>query len=103
MSRLDKQTVFKIIKENSSSIEALGVITLGLFGSTLTNTNQENSDVDLLVDFSPHYYNFNNFIQLAELLESILGKKIDLLTKNSLSKHIGPYILKQVEYVDFRN
>lgn len=103
MSKFDKNSIIKILKDNQSNIKALGVVSLGLFGSSLTNSNREDSDIDLLVDFIPESYKFSNFIELGDLLENLLNKKIDLLTKNSLSKHIGPYILESVEYVDFGN
>jgi predicted nucleotidyltransferase len=103
MSTLDKNSILKILKDNQSSIRALGVVSLGLFGSSLTNSNRDDSDIDLLVDFMPDSYKFSNFIQLGDLLENLLNKKIDLLTRNSLSKYIGPYILESIEYVDFGN
>lgn len=37
-------------------------------------------------------------MELAFLLEDILGRKVDLLTPESLSPHIGPKILAEVEY-----
>jgi predicted nucleotidyltransferase len=35
---------------------------------------------------------------LAFLLEDLLGRKVDLLTPESLSPYIGPHILREVEY-----
>jgi len=38
---------------------------------------------------------------LGMLLEDILGREVDLLTPESLSPHIGPHILREVEYFSF--
>jgi uncharacterized protein len=37
-------------------------------------------------------------MELSFFLEEALGHSIDLVTTESLSPHIGPYILKEVEY-----
>jgi uncharacterized protein len=46
---------------------------------------------------------FDNFINLAFFLEDILGRKVDLITKESLSPYIGPRILQEVEYVSLNS
>ena len=41
-----------------------------------------------------------NLLSVSEILEKIFeGYKIAIVTKNGLSKYIGPYILKEIEYV----
>jgi predicted nucleotidyltransferase len=37
-------------------------------------------------------------MNLAFFLEDLLGRKVDLVTPESLSPHIGPKILAEVEY-----
>lgn len=37
---------------------------------------------------------------VSDLLEKIFkGYNVEIVTKNGLSKYIGPYILKEIEYV----
>lgn len=38
-------------------------------------------------------------MELAFYLQNLLGRKVEIVTPQSLSKYIGPYILKEVEYV----
>jgi predicted nucleotidyltransferase len=57
--------------------------------------------VDLLVEFAPGEKTYDNFMELSFYLEDLLGRKVELVTPQSLSKHIGPHILKQVEHVRF--
>ena len=82
---------------------AFGVKEIGIFGSFLTNIANLNSDIDLLVDLKKENKTFKNFMSLNYFLEKLLNRKVDLVTKQSLSPYIGPHILKSVEYVSFSN
>ncbi len=79
-------------------IDRLGVERFGLFGSFVRGEQDDDSDVDLLVEFRPGRKSFDTFMELSFLLEDILGRKVDLVTRESLSPHIGPKILAEVEY-----
>ena len=95
---LSKKDVLDQIEGNRSRLRALGVRRLGLFGSFVRGNQNAGSDVDILVEFEPAKKTFDNFIDLAELLETLLGRPVDLLTPESLSPHIGPRILDEAEY-----
>lgn len=70
---------------------------IGLFGSFSDESFSENSDIDLLVEFEkPIGW---KYFSLEIYLESIFGRKIDLVTKNALKKQLKDRILKQVNYV----
>ncbi|MBM3130680.1 MAG: nucleotidyltransferase family protein [Chloroflexi bacterium] len=94
----NKDRVLKLIGENRSAIKSLGVRKLGLFGSFARDEQNDQSDVDLIVEFEPDKKSFDNFVQLAYLLEDLLGRRVELVTPESLSPYIGPRILKEVEY-----
>jgi predicted nucleotidyltransferase len=96
---LNKEKIFQTIIENQSSIKLLGVKNLALFGSFVRNEQKENSDIDFLVEFNDGQSSYDNYIELSFLLEDIFKRKIDLLTPKSMSPYIGPYILKELEYV----
>lgn len=96
-----KADVWSTIKKNESKIKAFGVKKLGLFGSFVREEQSEESDVDFLVEFEQGKKNFKNFMQLAFLPEDILNRQIELVTPESLSPYIRPYIVKEVEYVTF--
>jgi predicted nucleotidyltransferase len=70
---------------------------VGLFGSLVTQKPE--NDLDLLVDFDPRKTTFANFFELSVLLEQILGRRIELVTRQSLSQILGPYNLNEVEDV----
>ena len=70
---------------------------IGIFGSFADNSNSEDSDIDILVELErPIGW---KFFTLEIYLEKVLGRKIDLVTKNALKEQIKDNILKQVNYV----
>jgi len=85
--------------ESQDIISAFGVKSIGLFGSFVKDSASGTSDVDLLIDFNPDKKSFDNFMDLAFYLEDLFGRKVEIITPQSLSKHIGPHILKEVEIV----
>ena len=94
-----KKDILDAILDSSDVLNRLGVKSIGLFGSFVKNSSNENSDVDLLVDFLPDKKSFDNFMDLAFFLEDLFGRKVEIVTPQSLSKHIGPHILKELENV----
>lgn len=58
--------------------------TLAIFGSFARNEQDENSDLDLMVEF--HDKVGSEFIQLADDLEDFLGFKVDLVSKNGIKE-----------------
>ena len=75
----------------------LNVRRLEVFGSAATGTfDPEKSDIDFLVEFG----NFNSpgilgrYLDLAESLEALFGKKVDLVTTDSVK---NPFFRANVE------
>ena len=97
----NKTQLIELIKEYSRDIQSLGVYRIGFFGSFAKNEMSEKSDVDFFVEFYPQQKSFDNFMNLAFLLEEITSRKIELVTPQSLSPYIGKFILNQIEYVSF--
>ena len=104
MENLNRNIIISRLIRNEKNIKQFGVVKVGLFGSYLTGQHNEQSDIDILVEFQKDKSSYDNFIQLCFLLDSLFqGSKVELVTKNSLSPYIGPKILEQVEYVTFSN
>ena len=95
----NRQEVIDRISQLQTQLRAHGVKRLALFGSFARNTQHADSDVDLLVEFSPGQKTFDNFFAVGEMLEESLGRRVELLTRESLSPHIGPHILQEAEDV----
>ena len=92
------EIVYRILGKQQQ-FALLGVRSIGLFGSFVRSEQTDSSDIDLLVEFLPEKHSFDNFMDAAFLLEDLLGRKVEIVTPEALSPHIGPHILKEVERV----
>ena len=96
--KLTKENIFDLIEKSGEQLNSLGVVSIGLFGSFSKGQYDENSDVDILVDFDPAQKTYDNFYDTCSLLEKLFKRRVDVVTRQSLSPYIGPHILKEVEY-----
>jgi uncharacterized protein len=90
-----RQSLVDRIGQLAPELRALGVARLSVFGSFARNAARDDSDIDLLVEFLPGRKTFDNFSSVYDLLEDALQRRIELLTRESLSPYIGPRILKE--------
>lgn len=94
-----KESIIATLKFHKPGLSKFGVQNIGLFGSYLRNEQSDKSDIDLLIDFEPEKENFDNYMAVYDMVENIFkDQKIGIVTKNGLSKYIGPKILKEVMY-----
>ena len=98
MKGLNKDEIFKLLKENKVQLIKYNIKRIGLFGSFIRGDNDDNSDVDFMVVFEEGKKNFDNFIGLVFFLEKILDRKVDLLTIESLSPYMKTKILKETHF-----
>lgn len=92
---MKRDDVLRILKEHRSEfIDQYQVKSLSLFGSMARDDARDDSDVDLLVEFSIPVGLFQ-FIGLQQRLESLLGGKVDLGTPRSLKPRIRDEVLQE--------
>ncbi len=77
----------------------LGVERLALFGSVVRGEPRSESDADVLVRFAEGRKTYDRFLDLAEMLEDVLGRPVELVTVESLSPILGPKILAEARDV----
>ena len=92
---LTREQVRQRLREVEAEIFGLGVRRLALFGSVLRNEARPDSDVDFLVEFAPGQKSFDRFLALSDLLETLLGHPVELVTTEALSPFLGPHILAE--------
>ncbi len=80
----DSNALVEIFREND-------VAKLEVFGSTARGEATEDSDVDLLVEFSKRK-SLLALVSLERKISAALGRKVDLLTEAAIS----PYIREQI-------
>ena len=94
-----KNNILAALRENSVQLRALGVTRIGLFGSFIRGQQNDTSDIDLLIEFEAPKKTFDNFMAVSFFLEDLFGRKVEIVTKESLSPYIGPHVLNEIEYV----
>ena len=67
-----------------------------LFGASLTNRFNSDSDIDLLVDFKKEEISdyFDNFFEHKYALESLFGRSVDLVEEKNVR---NPYFKKSID------
>ena len=89
----------KIIEENRDRISTLcrmyNVKSLFAFGSVCTDKFNDHSDIDLLIAFNAMDFGdyADAYFNIAEELESIFKRPVDLITDKSLS---NPYFINSL-------
>lgn len=71
--------------------------TLAIFGSYSRREQNENSDLDILVEFKGKIG--IRFIDLAEEIEDLVGFKVDLVSKNGMKEKYLKAIDSELIYV----
>ena len=71
-----------------------GARNVRVFGSVARGTATERSDLDLLVDMEPGRDLFD-LVALKHEIEEVLGRRVDVLTENSLSPYLREKVLRE--------
>ena len=83
----------------NSFCESRGIVKLSLFGSVLNEKFNNNSDIDILVDFT--YESTPDLIQYAKIIDELSeifdGRSINLVTAYSLKGPLGEEIRQSAE------
>ena len=90
------QEIIEILREHERELKKKYKIKrIKIFGSYVEGNQSKTSDIDLIVDFE-ETPTFIELLRAEEEITRILGIKVDLLTEESISPFIKPYI-KEVE------
>ncbi len=73
-----------------------GVHELTLFGSVLRDDFTDSSDVDVLIEPGPdHRHKLAEILAMQEELETMFGRKVDLVYKHLLKQYIREDVLRR--------
>ncbi|GIW29212.1 MAG: nucleotidyltransferase [Meiothermus sp.] len=99
---LSKEQTLALLKQNRAHLsDVYGVQRIGVFGSFAKGQPTDESDVDLVVEFEqPIGF---RFVELAEYLEGLIGRQVDILTPAGIQgirvAPIAKDIAESIEYV----
>lgn len=93
---MKREEIIALLRQQYSFLSAeFGIRRIGLFGSYAQGEPGEASDVDLIVEFErPIGF---RFVELAEYLENLLGREVDLLTPASIRGIRLPWVAAEIE------
>jgi predicted nucleotidyltransferase len=92
------EEVKEVIEQHRQELEErFKVKNIAIFGSFARGEQNEESDVDILVEFKEPVGLL--FIHLADFLEEILQSKVDLVTKDGIKQNRRKYIMEDLIYV----
>ncbi len=95
-NRIKKQILEAIQKEPLKS----AIKKVALFGSYSKGEQKADSDIYILVELEPKVrVGLFRFAEMQEILSQCLGKKVDLLTPQGLSKYIRDQVLQEAETI----
>jgi uncharacterized protein len=94
---MKRKNVEEILKaQKDLLLRKYHVSKIGLFGSFVREEHTENSDIDILVEFTrPVGF---EFIELKDYLESLFNRSVDLVTINALKPYMKQEILSEVQF-----
>jgi len=96
---LTKEDIISLLRQSKAKLGSLGVKSIGLFGSFVRGDSSSQSDVDILIEFNSDKMTYDNFIDTCFFLEELFNHEVEVVTADSISPYIKPYIMKEVEYV----
>lgn len=87
----DTDKLIEICRQND-------VAMIGVFGSTARGEAMDESDIDLLVEFSKRK-SLLKLVALERQLSAALGKKVDLLTEAAISPYLRDRIKRDLRVI----
>ena len=98
---LARREILSLLRSQAESLRRYGVKRVGLFGSYASGKQTKASDIDLLLEFEQP--SFDNFMNVSNYLERLLGRKVDVLTPQGVEgirvKEVAESIKRSIVYV----
>ena len=98
---MDKELLkIKLLQAVKNNPHYADIRCVSLFGSYIHGEDEEDSDVDVLIEFIPEAtVGFFKLAQIQRSISDFIGLKVDLLTPEALSKYFRDEVLAQAEHV----
>jgi predicted nucleotidyltransferase len=99
-SKKKSPVIRKLVAAAPALRTQFGLSRIGIFGSFARGEETRTSDVDVVVDFAQGHATLKNFVGLAEQLEALFQRKVDLITSEGIDKYIRPRVEAEVIWVE---
>ena len=83
---MKRDEAISLLQQHEAELKRLGVEHLYMFGSTARGEAKDDSDVDLFFDYEKGKLGLFELMDVKEYAAGILGRKADIMTRDSLHK-----------------
>lgn len=91
----ERERIVETLREHAQDLRKVGVQALFLYGSISRDDASPDSDVDLFLDYNDPGFSLVELIGLQQRLASLLGRAVDLTTRDSLHPRLRSRIERQ--------
>ena len=100
MAKLSKNSIISYLQQHKDEFATkYAISSIGLFGSFATQTQSEESDIDLVYNTHSKGLTFKELITLEEQLTTAFHKKIDLVNIDFMNPLIKRKAMQDIIYV----
>ncbi len=92
------QAILDFLSAHAIELKAMGVTSIGLFGSYVRGEQKPESDIDFL--FTMDDLTWRRWMNVWNYLEDELGMKIDLVPRDQLRPELHKYVFPEVQYAE---
>ena len=85
---MERDEAMRRLQQHEADLKRLGVEHLYMFGSTARGEANRDSDVDLFFDYQKGKLGVYELMDVKEYATSILGRKTDIMTRDSLHRSL---------------
>jgi uncharacterized protein len=90
----NRDEIIRLLATQRAELDRLHVISLRLFGSFARDAANDDSDVDMIVEFDGKA-TFDRYMSTLVLLEDLFGRRVDLATEKALRIELKDRILRE--------
>lgn len=90
--------VLEIQNKITPVLKEYGVKRAAVFGSVSRGEDKPKSDIDIMISLGKPMGMFA-YMRLLREMENRLGRKVDLVTENSINKFVRPYIQSELKII----
>jgi uncharacterized protein len=86
---MNSQTAIATLRRHESVLRAFGVIHAAVFGSVARAENRPDSDLDILVEFSPgNEGTIHQYMRLKEYVANLFDGPVDVIDRAALKPYL---------------
>lgn len=89
---------FSEIRKHKTDLQRIGISRIGIFGSCARGDCTDNSDLDVIVEFRSGKKSFTSYMMVCDIIERCTGRRVDIVTTESISPYLLPYIQDEAIY-----